>query len=143
MSENEIELDTWADEYEILTEALPFDRLKAPEELEQASQLVDKAGERTCDASKQYNRIKMLLETKEAEVGIALRREAEEKKEKMTEKSLDERITTHPDVVALKLAKIEAEDIKNRWQNRKISLESRGRDLHDEVALITCGFARN
>ena len=84
----------------------------------------------------------MLFDSREDEVYLDIRREADRESKKMTEAELTARVASNVEIVGLRQAKLEAEDIKNRWLNRKASFECRGRDLHDEVSLITCGYAK-
>jgi len=131
---------TFQDEYDFLSEQLPISQHKLPEILETQNQLIDMAGECLNKTSRQFNQMKLLVETKEAEVYLQIRRGTPTDTKKPTEPELAAMVATHPEVVGMKQVKLEAEDIKNRWLNRKMSLECRSRDTHDMVSLITCGY---
>lgn len=131
---------TFQDEFDFLSESLPIDRNKLPELLENQSALIDMAGECLNKASRQFNQIKLLVDTREAEVYLDIRRNSATK---MTEAELAASVASHVEIVGLKQAKLEAEDIKNRWLNRKMSFESRGRDAHDLVSLYVSGYSKH
>jgi hypothetical protein len=126
--------------YGDLKAAVEIDRFNLEEECSRQPVLYMEAGEAAALARADYDKLKLGLEMLEAELDGLVRRQAESRGEKITEKVVSSKITLTAD-----WQRHNEQLLKQKFQvelldNLKDAYKTRGYALRDEVTLLVTGY---